>query len=190
MSSCCWCSSSMKTWKPPSPRPPPIGDKVVAQLSNPVPSVQPAVPGQRQRGVSMFWGHALGTDEAPQRADLAMYQAKAVGRNTVRFFDPAIQARLSARAALEADLRRPCPNELVLHHQPQVDAIGPLCGRGGPGALGTPQRGQVQPLDFIPLAEETGLILPIGQWVLCQACSTMAAWEADPRLAGWAWPSM
>ncbi|NCU67733.1 EAL domain-containing protein [Acidovorax sp. 210-6] len=162
-----------------------IGDKVVAQLSQPCAIGAVQYQGSASVGVSMFLGHALGTDELLKRADLAMYQAKAAGRNTVRFFDPAIQARLNARAALEADLRQAVQrNELVLHYQPQVDTQGRCLGVEALVRWEHPQRGQVQPLDFIPLAEETGLILPIGQWVLCQACSTMAAWEADPRLAG------
>ncbi len=162
-----------------------IGDKVVAQLSQPCVLGTVQYEGTTSVGVAMFVGHALGTDELLKRADLAMYQAKAAGRNTVRFFDPAIQARLSARAALEADLRQAVPrNELVLHYQPQVDAIGRCVGVEALVRWEHPQRGRVPPLDFIPLAEETGLILPIGQWVLCEACRTMAAWQADPRLAG------
>lgn len=86
---------------------------------------------------------------------------------------------------MEADLRQAVQrNELVLHYQPQVDTQGRCLGVEALVRWEHPQRGQVQPLDFIPLAEETGLILPIGQWVLCEACRTMAAWEADPRLAG------
>ena len=162
-----------------------IGDKVVAQLSQPCAIGAVQYQGSASVGVSMFLGHALDLDEILKRADLAMYQAKAAGRNTVRFFDPAIQARLNARAALEADLRQAVQrNELVLHYQPQVDTQGRCLGVEALVRWEHPQRGQVQPLDFIPLAEETGLILPIGQWVLCQACRTMAAWEADPRLAG------
>ncbi len=162
-----------------------IGDKVVAQLSRPCALGTVEYQGSASVGVSMFLGHALGTDELLKRADLAMYQAKDAGRNTVRFFDPAIQARLNARASLESDLRQAVPrNELVLHYQPQVDTSGRCMGVEALVRWEHPQRGRVPPLDFIPLAEATGLILPIGQWVLSEACRTMAAWQTDPRLAG------
>lgn len=162
-----------------------LAQQLLAALAAPCQMAGHTLHGSTSIGVCMFRPGSATIKELLKRADLAMYQAKAAGRNTVRFFDPAIQARLNARAALEADLRQAVHrNELVLHYQPQVDTQGRCLGVEALVRWEHPQRGQVQPLDFIPLAEETGLILPIGQWVLCQACRTMAAWEADPRLAG------
>ena len=162
-----------------------LAQQILSALAAPCQMAGHTLHGSTSIGVCMFRPGNATIKELLKRADLAMYQAKAAGRSTVRFFDPAIQARLNARAALEADLRQAVQrNELVLHYQPQVDTQGRCLGVEALVRWEHPQRGQVQPLDFIPLAEETGLILPIGQWVLCQACRTMAAWEADPRLAG------
>jgi EAL domain-containing protein (putative c-di-GMP-specific phosphodiesterase class I) len=123
--------------------------------------------------------------ELLKQADLAMYQAKTAGRNTLRFFDPQMQAVVTARAALEADLRVAlAQDEFLLHYQPQMRQADEHTGRvAGVEALlrwKHPRRGMVPPSDFIPLAEETGLILPLGRWVLHHACKLLADWQADP----------
>src|SRR5690606_28191236 len=111
---------------------------------------------------------------------LAMYQAKAAGRNTQRFFDPDMQAAVSNRSALEADLRRGLQaQELVLHYQPVVDAKGRLQGAEALVRWQHPQRGLVSPAEFIPLAEQTGLILPLGEWVLQAACAQLVSWSRN-----------
>ncbi|GJI95463.1 hypothetical protein RugamoR57_21810 [Duganella caerulea] len=134
-------------------------------------------------GITVFSGGNV--DEVLKRADLAMYQAKAAGRNTVSFFDPAMQARVSARAALEVDLRRALGNgEFVLHYQPLMCVDGAMAGAEALVRWSHPQRGMVPPADFIPVAEESNLILPLGRWVMREACERLAAWAVDARTAG------
>jgi diguanylate cyclase (GGDEF)-like protein len=132
-------------------------------------------------GITLFAGRELGVEELLKRADTAMYQAKAAGRNTVRFFDPAMQAAVAERMALESDLRDALAlGQFLLHYQAQVDALG--CIKGAEVLLRWqhPVRGLVSPAQFIPLAEATGLICPIGLWVLETACAQLAAWSRDP----------
>ncbi len=136
-------------------------------------------------GVSLFGGVILEGPEQPlQRAELAMFQAKAAGRNTLRFFDARMQAEVSAHAALEGDLREAVQQrQFLLHYQPQVVGAGRITGAEALVRWQHAQRGMVSPAEFIPQAEENGLILPIGQWVLETACAQLAAWAADPAFA-------
>ncbi|WP_342616396.1 EAL domain-containing protein [Rhodoferax sp. GW822-FHT02A01] len=120
-------------------------------------------------------------DEPLKRADMAMYQAKAAGRNALRFFDPNMQAVVAARAELEAGLRKALDqHQLVLHYQPQVSKDHRVLGVEALVRWKHPQRGIVSPSEFIPLAEETGLILPLGDWVLRAACAQLVAWSSNP----------
>ncbi len=135
-------------------------------------------------GVTLFADHQGTIDDLMKQADLAMYQAKAAGRNTLRFFDPEMQAVVTARAALEADLRGAIrQNQFLLYYQAQVDSKGHLTGVEVLLRWQHPQRGLVSPLEFIPLAEDTGLILPIGHWVMETACAKLADWAARPEMA-------
>jgi diguanylate cyclase (GGDEF)-like protein/PAS domain S-box-containing protein len=132
-------------------------------------------------GISLFRGDEIGMDGLLKQADIAMYQAKTSGRNTVRFFDPDMQATLEARATLEADLRHALSQQqFKLFFQIQVNAANQPIGAEALLRWQHPKRGLVAPLQFIPLAEDTGLILPIGLWVLETACAQIKAWEANP----------
>jgi diguanylate cyclase (GGDEF)-like protein len=131
-------------------------------------------------GITVFGIHPEGTEEVLQQADIAMYQAKSAGRNTVRFFAPELQAVINARTALEEELRMAIKQEqLLLYYQPLVDC-GVVIGAEALVRWMHPQRGILFPDTFIPLADETGLILPLGDWVLETACRQLAAW-ADKK---------
>ena len=135
-------------------------------------------------GITLFGECEEGIEEPLKRADLAMYQAKAAGRNTLRFFDPQMQAVVSARAALEAGLRDALAgDQLQLYYQPQVTGESEMTGVEALVRWLHPQRGMVSPAEFIPLAEDTGLILPLGHWVLETACRQLASWAGRPEMA-------
>jgi diguanylate cyclase (GGDEF)-like protein/PAS domain S-box-containing protein len=132
-------------------------------------------------GVSLFGKHES-VEDLFKHADVALYQAKEAGRNTLRFFHPTMQAVLDLRSALEADLSQALERkQLRLYYQPQVNAAGRVIGVEALLRWQHPQRGLVLPHDFIPLAEDTGSILSIGLWVLETACAQLKTWENDPR---------
>lgn len=115
--------------------------------------------------------------EPMKRADLAMYQAKAGGRNTLRFFDPQMQTIVTTRLALENGLREAInQRELRLHYQPQIEGAGRLVGVEALVRWQRPLHGLVLPAEFIAMSEETGLILSLGHWVLQTACAQLASW--------------
>ncbi len=135
-------------------------------------------------GITLFGDESRAMDDVLKRADLAMYQAKAAGRNTMRFFDPQMQAVVTARAALEAGLQEAIRlNQFLLHYQPQVTHDHRVTGVEALVRWQDPQRGMMKPGEFIPLSEETGFILPLGRWVLETACAQLAAWADQPALA-------
>jgi EAL domain-containing protein (putative c-di-GMP-specific phosphodiesterase class I) len=123
-------------------------------------------------------------NELLKQADLAMYQAKGAGRNAVRFFDPEMQAVATANAALATDLRQAWrDNHLRIEYQPQVGMDGRMSGVEALLRWEHPTRGIVNPAQFIPTAEETSLIIPIGHWVLEAACAQLALWARRPDRA-------
>ena len=134
-------------------------------------------------GAAIFQGLGESVDDLLKRADLAMYQAKAAGRDTLQFYDPRIQAVVHARAALEADMRAGLEQgQFELFYQAQMDH-GRITGCECLLRWRHPRDGFVSPAAFVPLAEETGLILPLGEWVLQTACRQLAAWARQPALA-------
>jgi predicted signal transduction protein with EAL and GGDEF domain len=137
-------------------------------------------------GIVVFKGELDAMDELLKKADLAMYQAKAAGRNNARFFDPAMQAAVAARDAMEKDMRDALATRaFTLHYQIQVDHMGVIRGAEALVRWNHPTRGMVSPADFIPLAEETGLIQPLGQWVLETACAQLVDWASAENSAHW-----
>ncbi|AVP58339.1 putative bifunctional diguanylate cyclase/phosphodiesterase [Pulveribacter suum] len=134
-------------------------------------------------GLTLFSYPAQSADELLKQADFAMYQAKAAGRNALRLFDPGVLAQMRARTELETELRHGLARgELLLHYQPVVNAAGTITGAEALVRWQHPTRGLVAPGEFIALAEQTGLILPLGRWVLETACMQLATWAAQPAM--------
>ena len=162
-----------------------VAQKIVALLSQPY-----DIAGREHRsstsvGVSLFGAHTGTLDETLKRSDVALYQAKAAGRNTLCFFDPEMQAAVEARAALEVDLREALAgDDFALHYQPQVGPGGVVIGAEALLRWTHALRGPVSPGEFIPVAEQCGLILDLGQWVLRTACAQLRVWADDPLCAG------
>lgn len=134
-------------------------------------------------GISLFQ-KGSSVEELFKHADIALYQAKDAGRNTIRFFDPTMQEVINLRHSLESELYSAIAlQEFCLYYQPQVDNKGNCVGVEALIRWNHPKRGLVLPLSFIPLAEDTGLILPIGLWVLESACAKLKEWEKIPHRA-------
>ncbi len=134
-------------------------------------------------GIATFQGQRLKVDDLLKRADVAMYQAKAAGRNTLRFFDHQMQENVEQRARLVAELREALSrSEFELHYQPQVNVRHEVTGLEALVRWRHPERGLVGPAEFVPQAEQAGLIHELGDWVLRAACTQLAHWMADPGL--------
>jgi diguanylate cyclase (GGDEF)-like protein len=157
-----------------------VGEKVLAAIASPYVLKGIEYICTISIGISLFYNHCESVDDLLKHADLAMYHAKKGGRNGLRFFDPAMQAALVERSALESDLRYALERQqLRLYYQIQVNSASHVIGAEALLRWEHPQRGLVAPDQFIPLAEETGLILPIGLWVVQMACAQIKAWSGS-----------
>ncbi len=133
-------------------------------------------------GATLFYDHTMTEDDLLKHVDIAMYQAKHLGRNTLCFFDQAMHSVLTERAALEANLRLALEkNQFRLYYQMQTTHGNQIVGAEMLIRWQHPEHGLILPIDFILLAEETGLILPIGQWELEMACAQLKTWEKHPQ---------
>ena len=160
-----------------------VGQRILGMLREPYQIDGDAHHSSLSMGVTIYSGTRETVDELLKRADLALYQAKNAGRDTLRFYDPQMQAVVSARATLELDMRVGlAQGQFELYYQPQIDH-GRIIGAEALLRWRHPRDGFISPAHFIPLAEETGLILPLGEWVLQAACRRLAAWAQQPDLA-------
>ena len=154
-----------------------VGDKILAAFHAPFTVGLKWHMSSPSIGVTLFGEQDHSVENLLKQADLAMYQSKSAGRNTLRFFDPGMQSVVTERAQVEADLRLALErDELLLHYQPVVDANAVLVGAEALVRWAHPLRQLVLPGEFIGVAEQTGLILPLGQRVLRLACERLAAW--------------
>ncbi len=162
-----------------------VGEKILATLNLPYLIKDHALHSTASIGINLFVDRGTSADDLLKYSDIAMYQAKASGRNALRFFDPEMQNILEARTTLEADLHQALAGQqFKLYYQAQVDDTGRIHGAESLIRWIHPQRGMVSPAQFIPIAEESSLILDIGQWVLDTACRQLALWSNDEQKSG------
>ena len=155
-----------------------IAEKILASLNNAYQLEGQEYFNSPSIGICVFGDAPVQIDELLKQADQAMYHAKAAGRNTLRFFDPEMQAVTAQRFALQNEIREALQHkQFQLFYQPQVNHLGQIVGAEALIRWLHPQRGMIPPLDFIPIAEESGLILPMGNWIIASACAQLVEWS-------------
>jgi predicted signal transduction protein with EAL and GGDEF domain len=158
-----------------------LGEKILAALKQPYQLATHEQQSTASIGVTLFDEKHQASNELLKQADIAMYQAKKAGRNTMCFFHSQMQDSINARSSLESELRKALQQQqFQLHYQIQVDSAYHPIGAEVLIRWEHPERGMLSPMEFIAVAEETGLILPIGQWVLDTACAQIRAWQQYP----------
>lgn len=155
-----------------------VAERICAELAQPLPVAHVELVVTASVGIAIFPDNGEDPETLLRHADMAMYAAKQRGRNTYEFFTEAMQLQAVERLSLEQDLARAMENDqFALHYQPQFDAAsGRIVSAEALLRWNHPQRGAVSPVQFVPVAEETGLIVPLGEWVVLTACRQMAAW--------------
>jgi len=158
-----------------------IGEKIIAALAESYRLGEHEYVCTASIGITLFQGREQEAEALLRQADIAMYQSKHAGRNALRFFDQKMQESVNARASLEAELRKALERgQFKPYYQAQVSAKGKPEGAEVLLRWMHPEYGPVPPAQFIPLAEETGMIIPIGAWVLDAACAQIKQWESNP----------
>jgi diguanylate cyclase (GGDEF)-like protein len=162
-----------------------LAEQILQSLRIPAPCKGQEIPIDASIGVAIAPDNGVTLEDLLKNADLAMYAAKSDGRRTYRFFVPELEARLKARRQMEADLRQAlAQRQFEIHYQPLVNlATDKIVGCEALLRWYHPQRGSISPAEFIPVAEDTGLINEIGEWVLKRACTEAAGWPSHIRLA-------
>lgn len=161
-----------------------VGTKILTSINQPCILSQKTHRPSGSLGLSLFIGQDISMEDLLKRTDISMYQAKARGRNTLQFFDPQLQIKLESRAALESELHGALSDEqLLLFYQIQCNNFSDVLGAEVLLRWQHPVHGLVPPDQFIAIAEESGLIVPIGEWVLRTACEQLARWAANVATA-------
>ena len=161
-----------------------VGEKILAVLRRPYLLADYRYCGSGSVGVALYGRSQDSVEELLKRADLSLYRAKDAGRSALRFFHPEMQTAVNGQSVLEAELRQALENgEFLLHYQPQMTREGKLIGAEALLRWQHPRRGLLLPLEFIPVAEEKGLIESLGLWVLETACLRLLDWSARAEMA-------
>ncbi|WP_225782901.1 EAL domain-containing protein [Xenophilus sp. Marseille-Q4582] len=161
-----------------------MADHVLGRIAEPFVLARDTHHSTCSIGVCLFGGAPRSLEDLLRQADIATYYAKAAGGNGVRFFEPAMQTTVTARATLDSELHVALKQrQFVLHYQPQINEQGQVVGAEALIRWQHPLRGLLPPAGFIEVAEQTGLIVPIGMWALEESCRQLERWSNDPRYA-------